>query len=71
MAVQESVTWTCDRCGSTETYVDEPRGKQPDDWGTLGEIVPPNAAHSELDKLGLICRPCRSDLREWMAEGQQ
>lgn len=69
MGVDTTTTWTCDRCGGQETFPDTGQ-PQPDDWGSLVETVPPLADSSELgQKLGVICRPCRSDLREWMAEG--
>lgn len=69
MTVHSTVAWTCDRCGATEEFVDK-GDRQPMDWGSLVETCPPLAdSDSKGDKLGHICRECRSDLREWMSEG--
>lgn len=69
MSVETTVTWTCDRCLATETFpVGEGKDSRPDDWAYLFESTPPRSSTDKADNLGVICRPCRSDLREWIAE---
>lgn len=69
MSVSSRITWTCDRCGTSE-HKDNTAGWQPDDWATLSEFVPPKAANEKRDDLGIICRPCRSALRDWFRESE-
>jgi hypothetical protein len=67
MGVKHTVTWTCDRCGTSRDFVDSPQPQpQPDDWAALEEINPPRASTEKLERLGVLCFDCRSDLREWM-----
>lgn len=70
MGVATTVTWTCDRCGTTEAFpANEGERSRPDDWGYLFENTPPRSSTDKAEQIALICRPCRSDLRDWLSEG--